>query len=169
MKDELHQLLLRADARAPTPALDVSRLPSRIRRTARNQRRFVACGLAILALSPLAFIDHQSPQPPAITSMQPTMSQLDADLHERTAALMQISESRPRQRIDPTDAFLADLQMQRNRAALVLLRDANRRLSESDPLAVRALRRTIELFPETPAAADATRCLRQIDLSREPS
>jgi hypothetical protein len=168
MNDELHQLLHQADASAQAPALDASNLPDRIRRSARNQRRLAACGLAILALlvlAPLLFL-HQSPAPSPDNAPALVTAEWENDLHERTIAIFEARKAS--RQVIPKDSFLTELQMQRNRAALVLLNDANRKLQASDPLAVDALRRTVELFPDTPAAAQAGELLNQHS-SQRPS
>ena len=92
---------------------------------------------------------------------------VDAEIHERTALLLTISETRRKQSVDVTDAYLNQLQMQRNRAALVLLRSANRQLDDDETSSGTALlQRTIALFPDTPAAASAGKQLEQL---RRPS
>src|SRR3954466_12746428 len=99
MSDELREFLIRADASAPAPAINTQDLPNRIRRTARNQHRLAACGLALLALAiPSLFLifstQHSSETPMVsnIATAPPTATEID--LHERTAALLQLSEIR---------------------------------------------------------------------------
>jgi hypothetical protein len=110
---------------------------------------------------------HNPTQPQTIAATDPRALQLDLALHERTVELLETRKAQPRPRTDPTDAFLTELKFQRNRAALVLLNDANRARDDRSPLAVAALRNTVRLFPDTPAAADASRRLREIDSSKE--
>src|SRR5437667_7572459 len=113
MNDELQQLLLRADADAPPPVLDIRYLPEQIRHTARNQRRLAACGLALLLLSVVSLslrFHRQSEAPRPLTTIN-----IDAEIHERTALLLTISETRREHSVDVTDTFLNQLQMQRNR------------------------------------------------------
>jgi hypothetical protein len=169
MNDELHQLLQRADANTPIPRIEAITLPSRVRRTARNQRRVAACGLAILALLPCTLLLFPHRQSVSIRSESLASLQIQIDLHARTAELLETAEHQPRIANVASDTFLADLQFQRNRAALVLLRDANRKLDDHDPLAARTLKRTVALFPETPAAASAMLLLESIHSSKEPS
>ena len=178
MSDELKQLLSRADASAPTPTILVDRLPSRIRRTARNQRRLAACGLAILFLSivtsVLIFLPHARRQItgseiPSLKSQAPQPSPTDLAqaiaLHERTAQLLESWERRPTPKIDPTDAFLVNLAAQRNQTALLMLHDADHLLSaDHRDGAVATLRKAVMLFPDTPAASRATKQLEQLDL-----
>lgn len=166
MSDELQELLRRADTSAPAPALDTTDLANQIRRTARDQRRLSACGLALLLLlicSPIFMLrDRRVPDAhPAVMTV--STPEFDATLHERTAALLIQWEKHPKSRVDPTDAFLADLAAQRNQTALLLLHDADHQLrSDNRTAAVTTLRRTIALFPETPAASRATAQLEQL-------
>src|SRR4051812_46246123 len=114
MSDELQQLLQLADIRSPAPALDATNLPNRIRRTARNQRRLSACGLAILLFlmcSPLFRFGTRAPDS-SIPVSAVAITEFDVQLHRRTAALLMQWENRPKVRVDPTDAFLADLAAQ---------------------------------------------------------
>ena len=168
MNDELQQLLRRADNSAPALSIDCTDLPRRIRRTARNQRRLAACGLALLVLLtclPMFMLRNTRPpdaHPAVITASTPDF---DATLHERTAALLVQWEKHPKVRVDPTDAFLADLATQRNQTALLLLHDADHQLrSDNRTAAMTALRRTIRLFPDTPAASRASSELEKLEL-----
>jgi len=171
MSDELQQLLRRADTSAPAPALDTTDLPNRIRRTARNQRRLAACGLALLLLlicSPFVILRNTPvpDAPPAVITV--STPEFDAILHERTAALLQ-AHARPHRATNTTDLFLVNLQMERDRAALVLLRDARRDLDRGDPLAQDALKLTVQLFPDTPAATLAATQLKQLEFPKRQS
>jgi hypothetical protein len=171
MTDDLKQLLRDADATAPIPSVDATSLPYRIRRTARNQRRVAACGLAIgmvMLMSPL-FLRHldrgtSSPAPTFVKS-----NDLDIELLERTVALLETRPARPQRVREAPDAFLANLQMERNRAALTLLRDADRQVKDNQQFAADALRRTIQLFPDTPAAATANQRLEQLEPTKKQS
>ena len=81
------------------------------------------------------------------------LSRINADVHARTAALLEASENHPTLSIDPADTFLVNLATQRNQTALLLLHNADHLLSADDRVAaVATLRRTIALFPDTPAA-----------------
>ena len=168
MSDKLHDLLRRADTSAPVPALDATDLPNRIRRTARNQRRVAACGLAILLFlmcTPVLF-RHTKKTPDSFVSVNAVViSKFDAQLHQRTADLLMQWEKHPKVRVDPTDAFLTDLAAQRNQTALLLLHDADHLIrSDNRTAAVSALRRTILLFPDTPAASRASSELERLEL-----
>jgi hypothetical protein len=175
MTDDLKQLLRNADRSATGPSMTPAELVRRVQRTARHDRRVAVCGLAVLvlaiSLAPIAF-RHQDQTGLAIRPIPNLKSEisdsLEAALHEKTVAFIESMHQPPRKSTATSDAFLAGLQMERNRAALVLLRDAKR--SEDDPItATNALRRTISLFPETPAAADAHKELKEIDSSRSQS
>jgi hypothetical protein len=171
MSDELHQLLRRADESAQRAVLNAQDLSQRIRRTARNQRRVAACGLASVFICSsllLLHLKHDPTPPETIAAKDSRALQLEIALHERTVAILESRRAQPRTQKHPTDAFLTELKFQRNRAALVLLKDANRTRDDRDPIAVAALRNTVRLFPDTPAAADASRRLREIDSSKEP-
>jgi hypothetical protein len=169
MNDDLAQLLRRADASAPAPSLDSSDLP--IRRTIRRQRTIAACGLALLlvmsALLPILLRPTSLSQPVASVQVVPTDT--DLKIHEKTALLLEQFQSR--QEIPArSDDFLNQLQMQRNRAALVLLRSANRELANDETQSATAmLKRTIALFPDTTAAVSAGRQLEQLTISRRQS
>ena len=170
MSDELQQLLRRADSSAPAPALHTTDLSTRIRHTARNQRRLAACGLALLlglVCTPLLLHRNTVPN---VHSNLPVIAttDLDAQLHERTAALLQ-AHSHSKRVLTAPDAFLVNLQMERDRAALVLLRDARRGLNERDPFATETLKLTVNLFPDTPAATIAAQQLQQLDSSKRQS
>lgn len=172
MKDELHELLRLADASASAPPIDVRDLPNRVRHTARCQRRISAGGLfilALLAVSPLLFL-YRRPIAPPIASGDQSFLEVDAELHSRTAILLEAAEQEARSNSNPTDAFLVALQLQRDRAALVLLRDADHKLHDHESLAATTLlRRAIKLFPETHAAALAEQKLNQLDFSKRQS
>lgn len=168
MSDELQQLLRDADTSAPAPALDTTNLPNEIRRTARNQRRVAACGLAILLLlicTPVLFRHTtKTPDSPVPVATVAT-TEFDAQLHRRTAALLIQWEKHPELRVDPTDAFLANLAAQRNQTALLLLHDADHLLRDDNrTAAMTALRRTISLFPDTAAASRASSELERLEL-----
>jgi len=160
MKDELYDLLHRADAYTPAPEYDASNLATRIRRKAKNQRRVATGSFSVLALS-LALIPSLLSRSSNETQIVKTNTDLDPSIHEQTASIL-LANRRTRSSVHATDTFLADLQMQRNRAALLLLRDANRQSDSSDPIRVATLKKTIELFPETPAAAIAIQWLEQV-------
>jgi hypothetical protein len=169
MTDNLEQLLRDADAGATAPVLTPGDLSHRVRRTARNQRRAAAVGLAIVALlacTPLLLLQKHPSQLASKTPEPRATPNIDDLIHERTAAILEAFPRRARQLPQATDAYLAELQFQRDRAALVLLRDAKRSIRAGDPVAASELQRTIDLFPETPAAASASRELKQLDSSR---
>jgi hypothetical protein len=131
-----------------------------------------ACGLALLVVlicSPI-FVLRNTHLPPDAHPAVITLStpEFDATLHERTAALLQ-AHTRPQRAPNTTDAFLVNLQLERDRAALVLLRDARRDLDRGDPLAQDALKRTVRLFPDTPAATLAARQLKQLEFPKRQS
>src|SRR5438105_3439028 len=160
MKDDLHDLLRRADASAPPPATHALDLPARIRRRARNHRRLAACGFAmfalLLSLVPLLSLRHPV-SPPRNTAV--IAVDVDAEVHLRTAILLERFESRRKATSIDSSALSDRVQMHRNRAALVLLRSANRQLPDDPGAGAELLKRTIALFPDTPAALSAGRQL----------
>jgi hypothetical protein len=100
---------------------------------------------------------------------QPLRLASDVDLHARTADILLAGEKRrasldrSRLTLSQNDA-IDSIQQQRNRTALLLISQADRQGAQSprDPQAADGYRRTIELFPETPAATIAAERLRQI-------
>ena len=90
---------------------------------------------------------------------------MDADLHEQTAA--RLLRSRPARRAkSPTHAASTDVQSQRDRAALILVYEADRSARENRPAdAVASYRRAIELFPQTHWAEVARQRLRLMQQS----
>ncbi len=170
MNDELHQLLRRADRGAPPPTVNVTALPERIRLEARHrkQRRVALYGVSI----PLILLvcvsrlptRHSTPPVAEVIPAAPSMSRIDADMHARTAAILEASEKRQRVSIDPSDVFLVNIATERNQTALLLLHDANRMLENADPRSAAAtLQRTIALFPGTVAASRAGKQLEQLE------
>jgi hypothetical protein len=127
-----------------------------------------ASGLALLVLlisSPIFMLrDTRLPDAhPKVMTVATT--EFEVNLHERTAALLMQWEKHPKVRVDPTDAFLANLAAQRNQTALLLLHDADHQLrSDNRTAAMTALRRTMSLFPDTPAASRASSELEKLEL-----
>ncbi len=171
MNDTLQQLLHDADSSTSIPEIDAEHVSQRVRRKARNQRRMAACGLAVVVLAlasfPFLIVRHSPHSVSNNVSVSLSSLQLDAAVHERVAELVESAERQSHPRVDPSDAFFAELKMQRNRAALVLLSDAKRNLRDSDPLTAAAtLRQAIRLFPDTPAAETANKQLQIIHSSQ---
>ena len=156
MSDELQQLLRHADTTPPRPRLTRTIWPAKSVAPRANHRRLSACGLAILLLlicTPLLFRHRTHAPDSSIPVSAIAITQFDAEVHARTAALLMQFEKHPKVRVDPTDAFLADLTAQRTTSP-PLLHDADRQLrSDNRTAAVTTLRGTIALFPETPAAS----------------
>jgi hypothetical protein len=107
-----------------------------------------------------------SPGTPSDVKVNVTLAALriDDQLHELTAnrllATRKVAESEPP--IEP-DAVLLDLRQQRDRAALILVYEADEHARQRQPdQAVARYRRAIELFPQTHWAAVARQRLKEI-------
>ncbi len=180
-REALEQFLRTADATAPAPPALAADLPSRVRHRHYRRRRIksvAAAAVAIIALPLLAmtvFTRHSSPPPPTIaTKPPPTLTRADlarldlqAELHAQTAAeLLHATTSpadiQPGPADDPT-AVLAHVRQQRDRAALILIYEAEQAARDKQThRAAATYRRTIELFPKTYAAAVARERLKEI-------
>lgn len=188
-RDTLGQLLQQADAAAPAPPI-LAELPVRVRRRASRRRRVeavaAAIGLILLPLLALILIDHPDAAPapalPLATTVPaprrptpPTRDDLarlemQASLHELTAAhLMSAPAAAPDSvgQSDPTSpaagSVLAGLREHRDRAALILVYEADRAVREKrTDRALAAYRRAIDLFPKTYGADVARQRLKEM-------
>lgn len=172
MIDPLTQLLRDADRQTPAPMVNPIGLPARVRQSAERQvqRRIATRLLAtipILACLLLVVIQHlHQSQPSLVQADLPSDRDLKMQIayHQRVAELL---EANPPIAPQPavTDAFLQKLQLERSKAALVLLNNAKDRLRD-DPTnadAVSDLHQTIALFPDTPAATMARQQIDQLE------
>ena len=181
--DALEQLLRKADATATAPP-PLTGLPARVRR--RRQRRrmtkaLAAAGVAIIALPLLAMtlftrpspppsvaINNPAPETPTPTRRDLARLNLQADLHEETAAQLLAATAAAAAHSVPApavadDNVLAHVREQRDRAALILIYEADQAAREKKTTrALAAYRRTIELFPKTYAAAVARQRLKEM-------
>jgi type II secretory pathway component PulM len=180
MNDPLEQLLRDTDSSISIPEIDAELISQRVRCKARNQRRMAACGLAILLLivglllcRPLLSTQTQIAVAPTlvhqIVPVASAMDRINGALHERTAMLLQQAELQRRATSHATDEFLFELQLNRDRAALVLLNDATHKQTDNPVAAALQFRRTIDLFPETPAAQTAAKLLAELEPSMRRS
>ena len=168
MPDSLDQLLKSADAPVHA-ARSVRDLASTVRRKhARRKgiRRGAIAAVVLLAGSILAMsLRPRAHQMVATPSPQPEVSNamlaLQADLHEQTAERLMGSRSRPRVAKAPA-APEADIQYQRDRAALMIVYEADRTAKSDRSSAIASYRRAIELFPQTHWAAVARERLKDI-------
>ena len=172
MRDPLEQLLKQTDEAMGTP-IEMDDLAQRVRRKFRNQRitRSIAITLAIVAFGLFTvFIPRNRPQPTAKTSPPPTQppqfAETDARVVELVADLL-IKHEHEAVHPDPSNAdeYLWQLSQQRNRAALILVRNADRLYQQSHdrPAAEARYRLAIHLFPQSPAAAVAQERLRDLN------
>jgi hypothetical protein len=182
-RDALEQLLRTADAAAPpAPLADdlAARVHNRLAR--RRQYRAVAAAAAVLMLIvgvaiSIALHEPAAPAPPlamhpATTSSAVTVAVgetdllLTAELHELTAeklltARRTTAAEPPRREL--TNAAVSDVRFQRDRAALILVYDADRLAQENRPAAaIAGYRRAVELFPTSHWARVARERLAQI-------
>jgi hypothetical protein len=174
-KVPLRQLLQRVDLFAGEPSNRrdlVSEVVERRRRRTRNRRTIALCStlfaIASIALLKMPALNRSPvaqsrPAMPANLHAQVADALLDAKVHELTAeAMLRALAMRPG---GVSDRRLAQstLQMQRDRAALLLVYEADRDFRENKPeQAANAYRRAIELFPTSTWADVARRRLEQI-------
>lgn len=169
MEDEnLQRLLTRAEVAAPAP-LRASVLANQVRRRAagRARRRAAVAGVATTAgvfvlLAMVLRVPSQVSKtaPVSVTELKAELAELDAaaQLHERAAQALEKQRALARR----CDAALVAVSLPdaigrvdeaRDRAALMLLREAEREAAHSKniSLARESYRRAARLFPETPA------------------
>jgi hypothetical protein len=180
-KHTLDQLLRDVDAAAPAPPA-LTQLPARVRRRRHRRRMMKAVAVAAVAiiaipLLALTMLTRPGPRPivatsrpaPAPTRQDLARLNLQAELHEQTAAAMLKATdlaSAPAVAIVPAVAdenVLAHVRQQRDRAALVLIYEADQAAREKQTTrALAGYRRTIQLFPKTYAAAVARQRLKEM-------
>jgi hypothetical protein len=179
MSDPLSQLLRQAAAHTPPPTLNSASLPARIRQSAEKQfRRRIATG-TVAAIPMLVYILliashhlHPTEKPLAqIDTSSSTDLALQIAYHERVASLLETYQQAATYPSRPTDAFLEQLQLDRSKAALVLLKSAEDEFPDQSNTAqtIARLHQTIALFPDTPAAHLATQQITQLQNSRRQS
>ena len=188
-RDDLKQLLRNADATAPAPPLapDLSGLVRR-RLARRRQRHAIAAALGVfilVGLGVLIILRSNPPSPRHVTIQSPTTTTttaatvaarlsataaaadfaVTATLHELTVQKLLAADAVPVHRDAGARAAPSpsDAQLLRDRAALVLVYDADRDVRENRPAAARVrYRRAIELFPQTHWAQVARQRLKEI-------
>ena len=182
-RDPLKQLLESADATAAAPPT-LADLSQRVKRRHHRRRTMKTAGVAIAAIVMIAvplltlamFPRHSSPptnfvmknRPPAPTRQDLARLDLIAELHEQTADRLQRATSSTQ--VQPVPVIVADhdivlkqVREQRDRAALILIYDADQAAREKQTTrALAAYRRTIELFPQTHWAAVARQRLKEM-------
>jgi hypothetical protein len=112
-----------------------------------------------------AIVKGTGAPPPSTRPAAVTLVALDlqSELHEQTAArLSRSTAARATHRVTSTTA-VADVQMQRDRAALILVYEDERSARENRPRdAIASYRRAIELFPQSPWAKVARERLKEL-------
>jgi hypothetical protein len=179
MKRDLEQLLLDADvlpSSASRHALELDRLVRATYDRRRRRRRIAGCGGAALALVAIALaaasidrsprtiaIDDSMPQPARVAvsfKPEPAMSGVMIDVHERSVAIAmnEINEAKKPPVRKAVDLF----EQQRDRAALILIYDAEQYLQQNrHDDAVAMYRRAVELFPQSQWAEVARQWIQQ--------
>ena len=119
-------------------------------------------------LSVTAMRNHPQPVVQAVMPAKDDLRWIEADAkyHQMVADLLEKHERETVRPVDTkADEYLRQLSQQGNRAALILVRSADRIYQEShDRAAAQAsYRQAIRLFPDSPAAAVAQQRLRNID------
>ena len=171
MDDPLGQLLRDADASVRLPVAVVG-LAQRVRAVRNRKRRVAQVGAAAVVLVAASamwtVISWKNRVVPTLTVSHPSpqtiLAQLaiDLDVHARTAELL-MQPSRSRRVVAHPMTVSNDVQLQRDRAALILVYEADRSARENRPGdAIASYRRAIELFPQTHWAEVARRRLRQM-------
>lgn len=183
MNDPIGQLLRNADASLPSPAAPDG-LALRVRH--RRDRRWRRTTRYVVAMASIALImltvwltttiasrpapaKHLAVSPPARQRMSDAMMlaaiDLNARLHEQTAAML-ISDRRAARPAPSHASAGADVQTQRDRAALILVYEAERSAREHHPAdAAAGYRRAIALFPQSPWADVARQRLKELPTS----
>jgi len=172
MHDPIREILKQTDLAMPAPSAGQN-VAERVRRRARNQRLIgaVAAGVMVVAFGILSVTAMRDRPHPVVQAVLPAKDDLrwieaDAKYHQMVADLL---EKHERQTVRPAnsdaDEYLWQLSQQGNRAALILVRSADRIYRESHdwPAAEASYRQAIRLFPDSPAAAVAEQRLRNID------
>ena len=181
--DPLRQLLKDADVTA-VGSTDPRALAASVRERHRGQQRTIrTAGTAAVVLIALAgvtasLVRHPakqqqiaiapSPVPPSSSSVAPqhlAALDLDARLHELTAQKLTEMHGRPTSKPVAGSGLpsAAEIQLQRDRAALLIVYEADQNAqSNRTTLAAAGYRRAIELFPQTHWADVARQRLKEL-------
>ena len=180
MSDSLRQLLRDADATAPIPA-PISGLADQVRRRRARRTRIqrVGAGVAVVCIIaatwaavrlrkpvvPVSATISSTPAPVADRALLASLA-LEAKLHALTAQKLSALQALRGRNAAKTDvnSVEAELGLQRDRAALILIYDADRSAREHRPAdAIAAYRRTLELFPQSTWAQVARQRLKAME------
>jgi hypothetical protein len=167
MLDPIGQILKQADSAMTALAVRPD-LAGRVRRRAvrRRQRQTIAACVVFVAVGVLSVITMRDRPHAAPAKVDLRSLEADAKYHQMVADLL---EKHERETVRPAnsdaDEYLWQLSQQGNRAALILVRSADRIYQECHdrPAAEASYRQAIRLFPDSPAAAMAQQRLRNID------
>jgi hypothetical protein len=173
--DSIRRLLQDADAAAPQTAWRGDVAASARRRLARRtsvRRGALACGVLFMAVAILIAVERSRTQiaqksdaEAHAAARQFAAMSIDADLHELTATKLLSAVSARKAAVDDATTPVADVQMQRDRAALMLVYQANQQANEKrTDLAIAGYQRTIELFPQTHWAKVARQRLHELQI-----
>jgi hypothetical protein len=173
MRDDLSNILKRVDEAMRSPRID-GQLAGKVRRRAQNERvartvltAAVIVGLGLLAIqfAPRGGRLTESGRPIIATNtpareLGGNVDQLVGEIlvkHELAKHSTQLSAG--------GDDYLWRLSQERNRAALILVRSGDRLYEElhDRPAAEANYRLAIQLFPNSPSAAEAQERLQKID------
>lgn len=168
MTDSLEQLLRQTDAAAPplpgTVGLANRVIETRKRELARRRKIVGVCAvMSILSIAGEWMQRQGSVAPVAVVAPLPSSASLEitASLHQQTAdLLMGERKPKPSPRLRST---IPDMRLERDRAALVLVYEADRHARDHRlPEAIAAYRRAVELFPQTHWGEIARQRLKEI-------
>src|SRR2546423_1978857 len=161
MTDRLQQLLRDADVEAPRASDDVARLVRHRHATQRRNHRIAAAAACLFAMASIAIaLSMRRERPHVIATAPPRqVASLDDRIHEMTVAKLELSRRRAKQPAKPP----ADLQLQRDTAALILVYDAEQHARQNRSAdAVALYRRAIDLFPQSHWAQVARERLKEM-------
>lgn len=160
MTDPLQQLLRNADVEAPRSSNDVA--TSVRQRYAKQRRNYriasaAACLFAVASIAIALSLRREHPQVVAVAP--PSVASIDDRIHEMTVAKL----TTPKRRMYRSATPQADLQLQRDTAALILVYDAEQHAKQNRSAdAVALYRRAIDLFPQTHWAQVARERLKEM-------
>jgi hypothetical protein len=162
MTDPLEQPLRDADRNVPRAPCDTAvAVRRRYAKQRRNLRIAGACLFAVAAIAISISIPKKRPiaqVAPSIVAVQPS---LDDRIHELTVAKLESNSAR--RSVASLAPRAADLQLQRDTAALILIYDAEQRTKQNRPRdAIALYQRAIELFPQTHWAQVARERLKEM-------
>jgi len=149
MTDRLEQLLRGADRNPPRATRDIAGAIRRRRVKQRHTVRIASVVTCVFAVASIAVALMKPKNPPVADVAVPIVAvqaSLEDRIHELTIAKLESNATRRRNAAKPQ----ADVMRERDRAALILVYDAQQLAKENRSSdAVALYRRAIELFPQT--------------------